>query len=112
MNKKGLLIFLSICFVLLLFMSVSACSDEIIEIEASNAYSWQKYMNEEEYNEIQRGMSYIDVVRISGGSGEKIEKDVYEWNDELLLTKGYRLKFKEDQLVQMDVVERRGHSTR
>ena len=112
MNKKVFFTFLSLCFVFLLFMSVSACSDEIIEIEANNAHSWQKYMNEEEYNEIQRGMSYIEVVRISGGSGEEIEKDVYEWNDELLLTKGYRLKFQEDQLIHMEVVERKGHSTR
>lgn len=93
-------------------MSVSACSDEIIEIEASNAYSWQKYMNEEEYNELQPGMPYIEVVRITGGAGEMIGEAVYEWNDELLLTKGYRLKFQEDQLVEIEVVERKGHSTR
>ncbi|MGN7478682.1 hypothetical protein ACTHOQ_12580 [Solibacillus silvestris] len=112
MNKKGFLAFLSICLVFFLVMSVSACKDEILEIEESNTYSWQKYMNEGEYKELKEGMSYIDVVRISGGAGKAVDKDIYEWNDELLLTKGYRLKFKEDELVQMEVVERKGNSKR
>ena len=111
-NKKESLIYLSICLVFFLLLGASACNDEILEIEQRNTYSWQKYMNEEEYKKLQKGMSYMEVVRISGGAGKEIKKDIYEWNDELVLTKGYRLQFKDDQLVEMEVVERRGNSTR
>lgn len=87
-------------------------SNEIADIEFANGYSWKKYMNEEEYSKIENGMSYIEVVRIVGGAGEKIATDTYEWPDELLLTKAYVLKFKNDGLVEKTVVEKKGHSTR
>ena len=112
MNKRGFYIFLSICLVMLVAMLITACQDEILEIEESNTYVWQKYMNEEEFKEIEEGMSYLDVVRISGGAGQKIDENTYEWNDEILLTKGYRLIFEENELVQKEVVERKGNSTR
>ena len=38
--------------------------------------------------------------------------DTYEWNDEILLTRGYKIQFKKDRLVKKEIVERRGHSTR
>ena len=57
-------------------------------------------------------MSYIDVVQIVGGAGEKVDADTYEWNDEILLTRGYKVQFKEDQLVKKEIVVRRGNSTR
>ena len=50
---------------------LTACSGEIVEIESSNEFAWQKYMNEEEFNEIKEGMTYIEVVRVAGGEGEK-----------------------------------------
>ncbi|WP_339174006.1 hypothetical protein MKY51_16330 [Solibacillus sp. FSL R5-0691] len=112
MNKKGFYVFLSICLVMLLTMLIAACQDEVLEIEESNTYVWQKYMNEEEYEKVKEGMSYLDVVRISGGAGQKINKDTYEWNDEILLTKGYRLKFNDEVLVKKEVVERKGNSKR
>ncbi|MEK4701408.1 hypothetical protein MKX47_17880 [Solibacillus sp. FSL R7-0668] len=112
MNKKGLMGCLAICLIFLLILSVTACKDEILEIEEENAYSWQKYMNEREYGEIKKGMSYLEVVRIAGGAGKEAESNIYEWNDELLLTKGYRLTFKEDALTTKEIIERRGHSTR
>lgn len=112
MNKKAFYVFLSICLVMLLTMLIAACQDEVLEIEESNTYAWQKYMNEEEYEKIKEGMSYLDVVRISGGAGQKINNDTYEWNDEILLTKGYRLKFNDDVLVKKEVVERKGNSKR
>lgn len=112
MNKKGFYVFLSICLVMLLTMLISACQDEVLEIEESNTYIWQKYMNEDEYEKVKEGMSYLDVVRISGGAGQKINKDTYEWNDEILLTKGYRLKFNDEVLVKKEVVERKGNSKR
>ena len=112
MNKKGFYVFLSICLVMLVAMLITACQDEVLEIEESNTYVWQKYMNEDEYEKVKEGMSYLDVVRISGGAGQKINKDTYEWNDEILLTKGYRLKFNDEVLVKKEVVERKGNSKR
>ena len=48
---------------------LAGCSSEFVEIESNNEFSWQKFMNEEEFNEIKEGMSYIDVVRVVGGEG-------------------------------------------
>lgn len=112
MNKKGLFIGLTICLVFFLMIVVSGCKDEILEIEESNTYSWQKYMNANEYNKLQKGMTYMEVVRIAGGAGKEVNTNTFEWNDEILLTKGYRVQFKEDVLVKMEVIERRGNSTR
>ena len=112
MNKKGFIIYLSICLVFFLMMLVSACTDEILEIEEGNAFTWQKYMNEEEFNKLEEGMSYLEVVRVTGGAGEEIDNGVYEWNDEFLLTQAYRLQFKEEGLVQKEIVERKGNSSR
>ena len=109
MNKKGFLVYLAIiCLIFLL----SACKDEILAIEESNAHSWQKYMNEKEYEQVKKGMSYMEVVRITGGAGTEIQKDVYEWDDELLLTQGYQLTFKKDKLAKKEILERRGNSMR
>lgn len=112
MNKRGFFVFLSICLIMLVIMIVTACQDEVLEIEENNTYTWQKYMNEKEFEEVKEGMSYMEVVRISGGAGQEMEKDTYEWNDEILLTKGYRLKFEDNVLVEKEVVERKGNSTR
>lgn len=112
MNKKAFYVFLSICLFMLLTMLITACQDEVLEIEESNTYVWQKYMNEEEYEKVKEGMSYLEVVRISGGAGQQIDNDTYEWNDEILLTKGYRLKFEDDVLIKKEVVERKGNSKR
>jgi hypothetical protein len=112
MNKKRLLFYLSICLVFLLFLLAASYEDEILEIEEKNVYSWQKYMNEDEFNQLKKDMSYMDVVQIVGGAGEKIDADTYEWHDEILLTRGYKVQFKENQLLNKEIVERRGHSTR
>lgn len=112
MNKKIWTISLVICLLFFLMMNVAACKDEIVEIEEKNMYSWQKYMNEQEYGKIEEGMSYLEVVRITGGAGKETNANTFEWNDELLLTKGYRLIFEEDALIKKEIVERRGNSTR
>jgi len=91
---------------------LASCSNEIIEIELSNEYSWQKFMNKEEFDEIKEGMSYIEVVRLAGGEGKKVASDTYEWPDEQLMTQAYELKFKDDVLVEKKIIEKRGHSTR
>jgi len=91
---------------------LAGCSDEIADIEMSNEFSWQKFMNEEEFNELKEGMSYIDVVRVAGGEGKKVASNTYEWVDELLMTQAYELKFENDELVEKKIIEKRGHSTR
>ena len=112
MNKKVLLIYLTISLIFLLLLIYTSYGNEILEIEEKNEYSWQKYMNEDEYNQLQKGMSYMDVVRIVGGAGKEINSDIYEWSDELLLTKGYQIQFKNDRLVKKEIEERQGYSTR
>ena len=97
--------------ILVLFI-LASCSNEIIEIELSNEYSWQKFMNKEEFDEIKEGMSYIEVVRLAGGEGKKVASDTYEWPDEQLMTQAYELKFKDDVLVEKKIIEKRGHSSR
>ena len=112
MNKNGLVVYPAICLIFLLLMIMTGCQNEILAIEESNTHSWQKYMNEQEYEQVKEGMSYMEVVRISGGAGTEIKKGMYEWNDELLLTQGYQLTFKNDKLTKKEIVERRGNSTR
>ena len=75
MNKKRFLLYLAVCLIFLLFFIAVSYEDEILEIEEKNAYSWQKYMNEDEYNQLKKDMSYIDVVQIVGGAGEKVDAD-------------------------------------
>lgn len=103
----------------ILLVGLVGCSNnEIVEIEQSNSYEWQKYMNGEEFAKLQEGMTYMDVVKIAGGAGElqlddkKNNKQMYIWLDERLLTQAYEITFEDDQLVSKNIVERRGHSTR
>ena len=81
------------------------CGDPILDIEESNAYHWQKNMNEEEFEKIKEGMTYMEVVKIAGGAGEKLKKDQYRWNDEILMTKAYNVQFKDGKLVKKEISE-------
>lgn len=97
-------------------MLLIGCSNKIIEIEEANNYSWQKYMNDEEYAKIKNGMSYMDVVEIAGGAGELQEKSekvvVFLWLDERLMTQAYEIEFSNDEVTNKKVVERKGQSIR
>jgi len=85
----------------------------IIDIEESNSYHWQKNMNEHEFEQLQQGMSYMEVVEIAGGvASEMIRSDYYRWNDEILLTQAYIVQFKDNQLVSKEVIALKGYSTR
>ncbi|KOS62265.1 hypothetical protein FJQ98_23625 [Lysinibacillus agricola] len=88
------------------------CGDPILDIEQSNAYHWQKNMNEAEFGKLKEGMTYMEVVKIAGGAGEMKKKDQYRWNDEILMTKAYIVRFKEDKLIDKEVIELKGHSKR
>ena len=101
---------------LLLFLVVlvltGCASNELIEIEEKNQYSWQKFMNEDEFNQLMIGMTYMEVVKLAGGEGEKIATNTYEWPDEIKMVQAYELKFEEDKLIEKQIIEKKGHSTR
>ncbi|MEQ6357931.1 hypothetical protein ABNX05_25385 [Lysinibacillus sp. M3] len=84
------------------------CGDPILDIEESNAYHWQKNMNEAEFEKIKEGMTYMEVVKIAGGAGETLKKDQFRWNDEILMTKAYNVQFKDDKLVKKEISEIKG----
>lgn len=88
------------------------CKDEIIDIEESNNFHWQKNMSEQEFKDIEEGMTYLEVVKIARGAGEKITDDKYVWDDEIKLTQAYELRFEDDQLVSKHILEKKGNSNR
>ena len=93
-------------------MILVGCGDPIVEIEENNRYHWQKYMNQEEFDRLEEGMSYLEVVEIVGGRGESIQNNRYQWRDEILMTQAYVIEFKDDQLLSKEIVELKGHSNR
>ena len=82
------------------------------DLEASNAYWWQKYMNEEEFNLLVEGLSYNEVVIIAGGTEAERKGDHYIWYDEILFTLAYEIQFEDNQLIHKKIIELRGYSTR
>ncbi|MEK4427283.1 hypothetical protein [Solibacillus sp. FSL K6-1523] len=112
MNRIWLVRLLGICLFGLVIMNLAACVDEMTEIEEQNTYRWQRYMNEDEYNKLEKGMTYIDVVKIAGGPGVENNESIYEWNDEILLTKGYQIHFEDGKLIRTEIVKRKGNSNR
>ena len=110
-NTGGSPIKLVVQISILIFI-LAGCSNEIVDIELSNEFSWQKFMNEEEFSELKEGMSYIEVVRVAGGEGKKVASSTYEWQDEILMTQAYELKFENDELVEKKIIEKHGQSTR
>lgn len=112
MNVKGLVVYLYICIVAFMLLFFIGGTDEIIDIEEANAYSWQKYMNETEFDLLTDNLSYMEVVEIVGGAGEQIEEDTYIWQDEILLTVAYKIHFQDGQLSSKEMIEKHGYSTR
>ena len=91
---------------------VGCSSNKVAKIEESNAFIWQKYMNEEEFEQLEQGMSYMEVVEIARGGGEQLDDNTFIWLDELLMTQAYELYFEDKQLVEKRRIEKRGHSIR
>jgi len=91
---------------------VGCSSNKIAKIEDSNAFIWQKYMNEEEFQKLEEGMSYMEVVEIVRGRGEQLDENTFIWLDELLMTQAYEVNFEDEQLVEKRRIEKRGHSNR
>ncbi|WP_285399269.1 hypothetical protein [Lysinibacillus sp. fls2-241-R2A-57] len=102
---------LNICLLIGTLVILTGCGDPILEIEESNTYHWQKNMNEAEFEKLKKGMSYMEVVEIAGGAEEMVKKDQYRWNDEILMTQAYIIKFKDDKLIDKEVIELKGYST-
>lgn len=101
-------------FILVSFLTLVGCSEGnyLADVEAKNHYVWQKYMNEEEFNQVQEGMTYIDVVEIAKGRGEQLDEETYMWLDEIMLTQVYEITFVDDKVTEKKIVERRGASVR
>ncbi|MFJ5768049.1 hypothetical protein ACIP9C_22205 [Lysinibacillus sp. NPDC093210] len=98
---------------LMIYVFLVGCGDPIIDIEEANSYHWQKHMNENEFEQLKQGMSYMEVVEIAGGgASEMIRNNYYQWNDEILLTQAYIVQFKDDKLVGKEVIAVKGYSTR
>lgn len=106
------LIFIVIAAIIALIYEHSHKVNKLYNIEDSNAFYWQKYMNEEEFAQLEDGMSYIDVAEIAKGGGEQVSQNVFRWNDEILMTQGYEIRFENDKLVDKKIFEKRGYSTR
>ena len=97
---------------LLSMILLVGCGDPLLEVEENNSYHWQKYMNQDEFDRLEEGMTYFEVVQIAGGKGEAIGNNKYQWRDEILMTQAYIIEFKDDQLCSKEVIELRGHSNR
>ena len=91
---------------------VGCTSNKVAKIEESNAFIWQKYMNEEEFEKLEEGMSYMEVVEIARGGGEQLDDNTFIWLDERLMTQAYEVYFEDEQLVEKRHIEKRGHSIR
>ena len=102
-----------ICIAFLAAICLVGCSsNKIAKIENSNAFIWQKYMNEEEFEQLEEGMSYMEVVEIARGGGEQLDDSTFIWLDELLMTQAYEVYFEDEKLVDKRRIEKRGHSIR
>ena len=101
-------------FILLMVFVLAGCTEanKFANIEAENHFDWQKYMDEEEFNQVQAGMTYMEVVEIAKGRGEQLDENTYVWPDEVVLTHAYEIKFAEGQVTEKHKVERRGASLR
>lgn len=101
--RKSIIALLTVLTVMLV-----GCGDPVFKIEEKNTYRWQKYMNQEEYDSLKEGMSYMDVVRAAGGGAEDQGNGKFLWHDEQIITKAYIIEFKEDKLVGKEITELEG----
>lgn len=99
-------------FISMLILVGCTEENEFANIEAENHFAWQKFMNEEEFNQVQAGMTYMEVVGIAKGRGEHLDENIYVWPDEVVLTHAYEIKFAEGQVTEKHKVELRGASIR
>ncbi len=118
MNKTRLrrnllaLLFIVVAGILVLLSQWYYEVNKFHDLEDMNSFRWQRYMNEDEFAKLEKGMSYLDVVEIAKGEGEQIKEGVYIWDDEILVTQSYEIQFEDGKLQKKRVIEKRGYSTR
>lgn len=110
-NLRVLIVIIILAIYLLIYHYITGLN-KIYDIEDSNSFKWQKYMNEEEYEQLEKGMSYMDVVMVAKGDGKEISEEVFIWNDEILMTQAYEIHFKDNKLIDKKIIEKRGYSKR
>lgn len=99
------LVFIIILNLILLLFHYIQEVNAVYNIEESNDFRWQRFMNEEEFNQLKEGMTYLEVVDIAKGAGEQSDENIYVWEDEFLLTKVYEVHFSEDKLIEKKVID-------
>lgn len=77
-----------------------------------NSFHWQQNMNQEEFEKLEMGMSYLEVVEIVKGEGKLVNEGVYLWDDELLMTQSYEIYFENGKVEKKKIIEKSGYSTR
>lgn len=98
-QKIHVLCFIVVTNLVLFIYHFTYETNKFYDIEDTNAFRWQKYMNEDEYHQLQEGMTYMDVVNIAKGRGEQLTEQSFMWKDEQSLKKSYIITFHEDRLV-------------
>ena len=117
LNKKRLrrnllaLLFIVVAAIVVLISQWYFEVNKYHDIEDLNSFRWQRNMNEEEFAQLEQGMTYLEVVEIAKGEGKQTAKDVYAWEDETLLTQSYELQFHDGKLEEMKVIEKHMQST-
>ncbi|MFJ8237883.1 hypothetical protein ACIQ34_19500 [Ureibacillus sp. NPDC094379] len=112
--RRGILvlIFIVIMNLILLLFNYITEVNAMYDIEESNNFRWQKFMSEDEFNQLEQGMSYKEVVEVAKGRGEPISEGVFVWNDEWVMTMAYEIHFDDGKLLDKKIIEKRGYSTR
>ncbi len=102
-QKLKVLYFIIIANLLLFVINYNYETNKFYTIEEMNQFRWQKFMSEEEYNQLENGMSYMEVVKIVKGRGDQLTENTFVWKDEILLTQSYLITFEDNGLVSKQI---------
>ncbi|RKJ60040.1 hypothetical protein D7X33_28425 [Butyricicoccus sp. 1XD8-22] len=102
-QKLKVLYFIIIANLLLFIINYNYETNKFYTIEEMNQFRWQKFMSEEEYNQLEDGMSYMEVVKIVKGRGDQLTENTFGWKDEILLTQSYLITFEDNGLVSKQI---------
>lgn len=102
-QKLKVLYFIIIANLLLFIINYNYETNKFYTIEEMNQFRWQKFMSEEEYNQLEDGMSYMEVVKIVKGRGDQLTENTFVWKDEILLTQSYLITFEDNGLVSKQI---------
>ncbi|BDH63392.1 hypothetical protein MTP04_35220 [Lysinibacillus sp. PLM2] len=102
-QKLKVLYFIIIANLLLFIINYNYETNKFYSIEEMNQFRWQKFMSEAEYNQLEDGMSYMEVVKIVKGRGDQLTENTFVWKDEILLTQSYLITFEDNGLVSKQI---------